>query len=587
MIQTTARWLRGTVVALAVATLAIAAAPVSAKSANPKLVPADAAYVFSVPDVPAFWTAWKANSIYTTYKKVVANPEVATQMESFEKQLKTIETALGFPLDGNTLSQVLKSADVFVRAGESEDEVVVAFAFGVSDKEKLQKLLDLAEKAAIKAAAGDDESTATADAPAAKAVVEKHKDVEFRKVPGAYETPFYAQTGDLLLVTNNGAEMRALIDRVKGDGGGQVLAGNAEYERVEKALAAHPGEFYYVANPKAAYEMQGEIPGPMQGLQELVLKLQPDSIGGASIKINATDIEAFSYMPFKPGSTSPLQELFKKHPSSKSIGVMDFAPAKALVAMGTNLIDLPMFYEGLKTGLKESGLAGDANLDDQLKQMEEPLGFSVKNDLLPAFGDEMGLFLNSLKMPAGGAEMPEIDAAIIFSVKDKAKMAKVLSGLEKMLNAQLGALTAAMNDPSAGGQANAEAFKSEKAGNDTIKYVPLPMAPGLAPGFVLTDSHLLIGTSKDGLKKMLQAKAGEASLTASAEYKALLERVGAEAGVVQFANLSGIWDILLSVPDLESARPVIEALKVMKTAVSVQRSETDGAWAGKSVLVLN
>lgn len=587
MIQTTARWFRGCMVALTVASLAIAAAPVAAKSANPKLVPANSAYVFSIPDVPTFWTAWKANSIYTTYKKVVANPEVAAQMESFEKQLKTIETALGFPLDGNTLSQVLKSADAFVRAGESEDEIVVAFVFGVSDKEKLQKLLDLAEKAAIKAAEGDDETTASADAAPVKAVVEKHKDIEYRKVPGAYETPFYAQTGDLLLVTNNGSEMRALIDRVKGDGGGPVMAGNAEYERVEKALAEHPGEFYYVANPKAGYAMQGEIPGPMKGLQDLILKIQPDSIVGASIKINPADIEAYSYMPFKPDSSSPLQALLKKYPSVKSIDAMGFAPAKTLVAMGTNLIDLPLFYDGLKTGLKEAGLAGDADLDAQLAQMEEPLGFSVKKDLLPAFGNEMGLFVNSFKMPAGGAQMPEVDAAIAFSVKDKAKMAKVLAGLEKMLNAQLGALTAAMEDPSAADKASAEAFKSEKVGADTIKYVPLPMAPGLAPGFVLTDSHLLIGTSKDGLMKMLQAKAGEGALTASPEYKSLLERVGADAGVVQYANFTGVWDILLSIPDLESARPVIEALRVMKTAVSVQRTEADGAWAGKSVLLLN
>ena len=91
-----------------------------------------------------------------------------------------------------------------------------------------------------------------------------------------------------------------------------------------------------------------------------------------------------------------------------------------------------------------------------------------------------------------------------------------------------------------------------------------------------------LGTSPE--KEVLKATAGAGAIGFALHDYA---REQTSAGVVQYANFTGVWDILLSIPDLESARPVIEALRVMKTAVSVQRTEADGAWAGKSVLLLN
>ena len=95
-----------------------------AKSANPNLVPGNTAYVLSIPDVPAFWSAWKANSIYTTFKKVMASPEMAPTMEGFSQQLKTIESALGFPLNGESMSQIFQSLDLYARPGDTAGSVV-------------------------------------------------------------------------------------------------------------------------------------------------------------------------------------------------------------------------------------------------------------------------------------------------------------------------------------------------------------------------------------------------------------------------------------------------------------------------------
>jgi hypothetical protein len=539
-----------------------------------------------MPDVPAFWTAWKANSIYSTYNKVIANPDVKAKIEDFEKQLKTIETALGFPLDGDTLSQVIKSADIYVRVGESVDDGVMAFVLTVSDKDKLQKLLDLAEKAAIKASSETDDATSGTTPAEVKAAVEEYKGVSYRKIPGKYETPYYVQTGDLLFVTNSRDEIRALIDRSKVESKEELLVGNAQYERIAKALEAHPGEVYYLVNPKAAYKLQGDVPPPMKAFQDMVMSLSPDTMGGASMKINPKDIEGYSYQPFSTDSKSPWLALTKTYPAVKQMEVMGFAPAKAMIAMGVNLIDMPMFYSGAKEVSKAiSGDNPQADLDKQLESAEPLLGFSITKDLLPAFGNEMAVLINNVRMSAG-SEIPDVDAAFVFSVKDKAKMQKVLDGLEKMVNAQLGALMgAAGNDPSNSAPAG---FKSEKVGNDTIKYFPVPVSPSLAPGFVLTGNHLLIGTSMESMKKMIALKAQpETGLGATAEYKALSARVGMDSNVVQYANLTAVWEAILSLPNLGDTKPFIEALRVFKTVYSVQSSDAEGAWVGKGVLLLN
>ena len=586
MIPNTTKLMRGLTLGAALAAVTLAAAPSVAKSANPKLIPVKSAYVITMPDVPAFWTAWKANSIYSTYNKVIANPDVKAKIEDFEKQLKTIETALGFPLDGDTLSQVIKSADIYMQVGESLDDGMMAFVLTVSDKAKLQKLLDLAEKAAIKASSETDTTTTETTTTVVKPAVEEYKGVSYRKIPGKYETPYYAQTGDFLFITNSRDEIRALIDRSKIESKEELLAGNAQYERIAKALELHPGEVYYLMNPKSAYKLQGDVPAPMKALQDMVMGLSPDTMGGASIKINPKDIEGYSYQPFSDASKSPWLALFKSHPAVKQMEVMGFAPSNAMIALGINIIDMPLFYSGAKEVAKAtSGGSPEADLDNQLKSAEPLLGFSVTNDLLPAFGNEMGLMVNSVRISAG-SEIPDVDAAFVFGVKDKQKMQKVLDALEKMVTTQVGALTgAASTDP---GNSAPAGFKSEKVGNDTIKYYPVPISPTFAPGFVLTGNHLLIGTNKESMKKMIALKSQpENGLSASPVYKELAARVGMDANIVQYSNLTAVWEALLSMPNLGDAKPFIEALRVFKTVYGVQSSDADGALVGKGILLLN
>ncbi len=601
MIQTAKR-LRFGILLAACAILVAAAAPVTAKSANPKLIPAKAAYVFSVPDMASFWNAWKGNALYAAYKKVVESPDLKPQMESFEKQTKTIETALGFPLDGDTLSQVFKSVDVYLQAGEAAGDANVSFIFVIADKAKFAKLLDLAEKAAAKAATeegaapakdagtpkgGGAEAEPKKDAPvaAAKAAPEEYKGVQVKEVPGNYEKPtYYAVAGELLIVTNDKAEMKALIDRSKGETKGETLAGAPDYAKIVAALEKKPGEAYYLGNPKYAYDLQGVGAGPMKGVMDLLRKMSPDSLGGASIKFNAKDVDIYSYQPISAESASPLKALMKKYPADKDLDVLGFAAAKPLLVIGTNLFDMEMLYAGLKEMMGAMG--NDQNmLDEQLKAAEGPLGFSVKGDLLPALGNNFGLIVNSFSMGSAG---PEVDAAIVFGVKDKAKMRKVLDGIVKFADMQM----TAMAGGAAGAEKPAMGFKTEGSGDEAIKYFPLPGTTQFSPGFALSGNYLLIGSTKEGLKEMIARKGGKGeAFPANANAKALAARVPMASSVYQYVGVEGILDAagaaLAAMPNAETAKPVIEALRVIKCLASSTASDKDGAVVAESVLLLN
>ena len=134
---------------------------VSAEVANPGIIPSNCAYIVSVPDTPAFWSAWEGNALYGSYKKVMESDDIQEKTANFRKELGIIESSLGFKIDGKTLSSIFGSADAYFvpRTGKPRIEGVAILK--ITDEDKLNKLIDLAEKAAMQAAAADDESTDT------------------------------------------------------------------------------------------------------------------------------------------------------------------------------------------------------------------------------------------------------------------------------------------------------------------------------------------------------------------------------------------------------------------------------------------
>ncbi|MGI8905712.1 MAG: DUF3352 domain-containing protein [Candidatus Sumerlaeaceae bacterium] len=619
-------------------------APVQAQVGNPSLIPATSAYVVSVPDTKALWNAWKGNAIYESYKKVMEDPEIAEKLGSFNKELKTIEDVLGYKLDGETMSSVFKNADIYVGPGENAGSHSAGAVLGVADKDKLNKLLDLGEKAAAaavseaaKSEADDTKSDSkvdTSDKPAAPAKSgSKATPAEKDGMGGADDTEttksdkasgpissenysgvtvkrfasgednevYYAIAGDLLLLSNDRGEMKALVDRSKNSAGGSTLQASEGYKKISTALSSRKGEVYLFGSQKEAMEMQQG--GSMDALREITKQLSPVDSYGSSVKIEPKQISHYSYGIL---STDTSSSLLQKHPGDKPLQAIGYVPAETLLAFATSLVDSELIY---KLVTDAAGAAGNKSLDEQLKAAEGMIGFSVQNDFIPALGNEMALAVNSVQF---GGNSPAVDAALVFGVRDKAKMQKVLDAVEKLASASMANQAGSVSEPESsdkGDKGGAEdepkgkktaakksgaakeqpaAFKQLKVGEATIHYTESPSLFGLTPGYVLDGDFLVIGSTKEAIQSAMQVKSGNKGLAESEAVKALGPRITTTGNIFQYFNFTGIWttaDMFAKTMLNPTLAKGYEAIKVLKTAAGVS-SVKDGAVVSEGVLLL-
>jgi hypothetical protein len=601
---------RGAAVVLAMASLFIIPAVAPGKAANPGLIPSKPAYVISIPDLPGFWKAWKTNAIYSAYKKVIASSDVASEIAPLGKEVETIEKALGFKLDGDTASQIFKSVDLYLIPGENAGSPTVGLIVNTADKQKLEKLIDLAEKAAASAAASpaEDENTTSSSGESKETSAplgggagpedtqtsgpvstETYKDVTVKKFAGGENREvYYAMLGDVMVASTEPSEIKALIDRSKGGAEAETLAGSADYKKSEAGLSGQTGELYVFMNHEKAMEFQSSLQG-IEALTQLLQKFAPSVISNTSVKFEPKQVIVYTYSPFREGEDGAAgKALYKKYPADKPLEIAGFAPAKCLLVGATNLVDAKMIQQYISSIMGVLGGVGATGaLDEQVKGFELQMGFSLKDDLVPAVGNEAAFMLNSVQM---GGLFPNVDAALVVKVADKDKMKKVLAGVEKFAGATLGAVGAA-KDKTDAEASGAPALKTATVGNTTVKYVELPAIPGYSPAFALTGDYLVIATSKDSISGLLDVKAGKSpSLVGSEPVKSVAPRVNSAANNFSFANLQEIWSTVGTIaekfPVGETVAKVVDVLKVFKAAGSSEKATGD-AVISQMVVVLN
>lgn len=630
--------LKGAIVAVSAAFAIVSGSAFGAES-KAGIVPAKTAYFLSIPDVPALWTAWKNNALYQAYLKMMESPEMASKMEVINGQIKTIEDALGFPLNGETVSQVFKSADGYVMPGAKAGEATFGFVFSVADKQKLDKMIDLAEKAAASAAQNDDSVTEPesgksneqtsapvekqpvtpsggaddSDAPTkteikkapsetgeTKTVVtatstsavspvtsETYNGVTIKRFSGHEDAEtYYATAGELFLVSNDHTEIKGLVDRAKSPGGADSLAALPEYKKDTAALAGHEGELFVFTSQKAAREMREARPG-MEKLENLLQKMAPVDNSVVSVKIAPKEIASYSYSVLTGTSESKvLRNLFEKNPGDKPLEIVNYAPANALFVAGTSLLDAGLYYDFFSDIMGVFG--SPTGMDVQIKGIEDQIGFSIKDDLIPALGNEAAISVNDIKLGLGGG--PNVDAALFFRVANKEKMTKVLQGIDKLV-----ATLVAANSPDATTHKSnsPEVLMGMKVITEngvTIKYMDIPNLPTVTPSYALDGDYLVVATTKDSIKNLLSIKSGKTEgLLGSDGYKQLGPRVTSTGNVFQMVNFQGVLKAATAALEMfpfgEGLKKYVEALKVLKTAGSSSQTK-DGAIVSQGLLVL-
>lgn len=565
----------------------------SAEIANPGLVPSKSAYVLSIPDAPAFWNAWKANSLYATWQKFESMPDIKKKMDKFSKELNVIEASLGYKIDGETFSAIFKDGVIYVLGGD-EKEPVLGAAFTVSDKDKLNKLIDLIKKAAVENAnnAKDDDSEDESDKKDEKkeekkadekkpAVTEKDiihteeyngvtltgfkKDADEKDLK---DLLFYAEVDGKLLVTNGLANAKALVDRAKNaTPGADTVAGDENFKKIVAELAGKKGQAYVYGNQAEAYNLQKDDKTSTVA-RELTKKFTSQNYFGASVSIEPKEIYSYAVGILDPNDK---ESLVAKYPGDKELGITGLVPAETLFTVNAGLFDAKLIYDAIEQIAKTE----DKNLGEETKKFEEQVGFSIKDDLIPALGNEVGLSLNKVDMSQG---LPDVQSVLAIKVGDKAKMDKVLGAVEKLAT---DALKSKGEDTK---------LQEEKLDNNTYKYLEIPSPVKLTPGVLTGGEYVLIGSSIEGIKSALAAQKDGKNISTNETVKALAPRISTKANVFQFWNFDGIHKLVtLGVgmsPIAKDAMPYVELFKVLKTSAASSHVE-NGKVISESVLLLN
>ena len=142
---------------------------------------------------------------------------------------------------------------------------------------------------------------------------------------------------------------------------------------------------------------------------------------------------------------------------------------------------------------------------------EEIFGFSIKDDLLPGFGDLWGYYVSGTE--AGGGMVPGV--VVTASVRDQKKLIKVQDSLIKFAKQQL-----EQYGPQAPVTIQDFASRGAKGYRIQINNIPLPMAPT----WVITKDQLILGVSPQLVTAHLGATSTGKSLADNDEIKATFQR---------------------------------------------------------------
>jgi len=567
--------------------LTLLAVPGLAQTDRASLAPANSAYAFRIPDTARLWDAWKANAIYKTFVRLLEEPEFKSKTEGFAREVKTIEEALGFKLNGDTLSRIFSDAALYLAPGENAGEVSVGFALGVADKDRLQKLIDLAEKAAVSAVQGDEATTDSVSADeestgSSLISTEEYQGVAFKRFSTDEDSGFYyAVTDDLLLGASSHEEIKALIDRMKSDSGS--LAADPNYKKVIAAAAPEGGEILIYTNARAVAELQQSQPG-MDKLQELVRRLAPVDYSAGSIKIEPLRITSHGYGLL---SDSDMSQVLKKNPGTAPLVVANYASSSALLVIATSLVDAPLYFDLLQQLVAAAG-TDTATFQEQLKAFESILGFSIKDDLIPALGNEFGLIINSFKF---SGTTPVVEGVVVFKVADKSRLKKVTDSIDKLAAEKLGG-SSSKDDSGSKSDKESKGLKTTKVGDATVKTLEIPGQASYSPGYAVDGDYFLIGTSLEALRNAIQTRKNpESGLAGSDKLKQLAPKVSLTANTFQYFNFEGLWDTvklltaLFAGENADQAGKIVDALRVFQ-ALGGSSSVQDNAVVSNGAILL-
>ncbi|NQT83872.1 DUF3352 domain-containing protein [bacterium] len=323
----------------------------------------------------------------------------------------------------------------------------------------------------------------------------------------------YGFVGDVfaLGVGTTPPQLKKIVDLAGGTG--DSLADDPNFKKVVAASKMTTGRYagtFYVDLPKVGQlfsALEGAVPMPMaagfSGMKESLS--MPIVIGGTGY-IDRGEVVRLVSLP--TGETSDkLIELSLGTPPAAGTTI-NYVPASTLAYAAANSTpDWEKMWPLLLEQWEKQGAAPAMNMI--LGQIEGALGIKTAEDVIPWVGNEFAVLFADIDTKAG---FPYPKFALMVKIKDKPKAKAFLQ--------KFGAIIKELSEETG--------FKFEKSLhqgyslNSVTIMMPIPMPISLTPCYGVVDDFLIVASSADLVKEMIDTSKGSGkSLASDPTFKAL------------------------------------------------------------------
>lgn len=228
-----------------------------------------------------------------------------------------------------------------------------------------------------------------------------------------------------------------------------------------------------------------------------------------------------------------------------------FAPADVLAYQWSNCLDLDASWDEIKQEIAVRAGGGDRSRSPDagspIDMIEGILDVNIAEDVLPAFGDEMGGYLRDIRM---GTSFPVPDGLFFIKIKDEGKARQLLVKLEDRFR---------------------EHLRREDYNGISIGYIADAAAGGgdLEPAYCILDKYFLLALTRSALKEALDRYQNHStSLAASEDFQSVHLSAGDQSRSLQFVRVGA------------AARKLEDVLAWAKTRLAAKYAQKEAFQSG-------
>ena len=194
---------------------------------------------------------------------------------------------------------------------------------------------------------------------------------------------------------------------------------------------------------------------------------------------------------------------------------LEFVPRDVLAYQWANCLNLKDIWEQFNKEMAKIPNAQDQR--GQLAAVEQMIGLSVENDVVPAFGAEFGGFLKGIKL---GEKFPVPELLFFIEEASRSKVEKILDQLT--------------DNPLI-------MVREEEYSGVSFKFVLSPLGDVLEPSYCFLDRYLLIASNKQLLKDAINVyKEQAASLESSPDFERVNQGLTDHNRAIQFVKFGAL-----------------------------------------------